>query len=102
MKELEQYLEGLDATFPEAFYRLAEVIKCQVLELCGDCIPYMMNDALEYYLQMKGLRTAGTYHPGITIESARSSPEMNSSFSVRAFTMNSSSTTIEALILCST
>lgn len=69
-EELEQYLPGLQPDMPELYQKLAELIKCQALEVCihreenGDCqtcIPYMMNDALECYLILENCRITGTY-----------------------------------------
>lgn len=71
-EELEQYLPGLQPDMPELYQKLAELIKCQALEVCihreenGDCqtcIPYMMNDALECYLILENCRITGTYLP---------------------------------------
>lgn len=53
-EELESYLPGIKKDMPDAYKKLAEIIKCQALEVCwkngenGEkqtCIPYMMNDA---------------------------------------------------------
>lgn len=68
-----QYLEGLQPHMPQAFERLAEIFECQVFELCKSpvsengsdyFVPYMMNDALEYYLILKDCRVVGEYQNG--------------------------------------
>lgn len=54
-KELQNSLDGLDTSTPKPFWKLAEILELQVLEIDGlskdkatDClIPYMMNDAVE-------------------------------------------------------
>lgn len=72
-KELEKYLPGLTPDLPDAYWKLAEIIKHQVFELHShteengkqNCfIPYMMNDALECYLILKECRITGTYLTG--------------------------------------
>lgn len=67
-RELQQHLDGLDPDMPNSFMRLAEVFEHQVFELCkiGEdestyAIPYMMNDALEYYLVLRNCRMVGEY-----------------------------------------
>lgn len=71
-KELEPYLPGLKKEMPDVYKKLAEIIKCQALEVCwkngenGEkqiCIPYMMNDALECYLILEDCRITGVYLP---------------------------------------
>ena len=71
-KELEPYLPGLKKEMPDVYKKLAEIIKCQALEVCwkngenGEkqiCIPYMMNDALECYLILENCRITGVYLP---------------------------------------
>lgn len=90
--ELQQYLEGLNEESPIAFFHLAEILKYQAFELCEQkgsptlsaesgmhlpsgaadyFIPYMMNDALEYYLILKKVRMTGTYLPDQDVISAR-------------------------------
>ena len=56
---------------PLAFWKLAEIFKYQVFELCGEpeekeeesgksyLIPYMMNDAIEDYLVLENCRMVG-------------------------------------------
>lgn len=67
---LEPYLPGLKKEMPDSYRKLAEIIKCQALEVCwknsqnGEkqtCIPYMMNDALECYLILENCRITGAY-----------------------------------------
>lgn len=69
---LEPYLPGLKKEMPDSYRKLAEIIKCQALEVCwknsqnGEkqtCIPYMMNDALECYLILENCRITGAYLP---------------------------------------
>ncbi|WP_274954777.1 DUF3878 family protein [Anaerostipes butyraticus] len=57
-KELMNALPGLKESLPQPFWRLAEVFRNQVFELCtadGEegtleyYVPYMMNDAAESY-----------------------------------------------------
>lgn len=90
--ELQQYLEGLHQESPIAFFHLAEILKYQAFELCEQkeigtlsaesgsylasnavdyFIPYMMNDALEYYLILKKTRMTGTYLPDRDVISAQ-------------------------------
>lgn len=75
--ELKKYLAGLSENMPVAFFHLAEVFKYQVFELCEDkntgdyLIPYMMNDALEYYFVLKEARLVGEYLPDQKIFSAQ-------------------------------
>ena len=54
----------------QSFDRLAEIFEHQVFELCGPFesgnevdyyVPYMMNDALEYYLILRNCRLVGEY-----------------------------------------
>lgn len=62
---------------PQIFFRLAEIFKYQVFELCEDkntgayLIPYMMNDALEYYFVLKEAHILGEYLPDKEILSAQ-------------------------------
>lgn len=72
-KDLENYLPGLKPDMPDAYRKLAEIMKHQVFELHShtdengmqNCfIPYMMNDALECYLILKDCRITGRYLPG--------------------------------------
>lgn len=68
-KELQNSLDGLDASTPKPFWKLAEILELQVLEIDGlskdkatDClIPYMMNDAVENYLILKDCKMTGEY-----------------------------------------
>ncbi|MCI5623882.1 MULTISPECIES: DUF3878 family protein [Anaerostipes] len=67
-EELEKYLAGLEPDMSPEFFRLAEIIKYQVLELCtnkndssGIYIPYMMNDALECYLVLENAGMSGEF-----------------------------------------
>lgn len=75
--ELMQYLTGLDAKMPDAFFHLAEIIKYEAFELCADAqngnylIPYMMNDALEYYLVLQNAHMTGEYLAGEALISAQ-------------------------------
>lgn len=70
MEELRSFLPGLTEDMPAAYRRLAEIFKHQVFELytlekCGEtnvcAIPYMMNDAAECYLVLRGCRQTGEY-----------------------------------------
>lgn len=75
--ELKEYLEGLTEEMPEPFFHLAEILKYQALEIhadnnTGNClIPYMMNDALEYYLILEEARMTGEFQPEEEIVSAQ-------------------------------
>lgn len=68
-KELQQYLEGLHAFMPEPFWKLAEILELQALELCKAkngkdyLIPYMLNDAVEDYLILRNGSMTGEYLP---------------------------------------
>ena len=58
------YFSGVEEGMPSAFEKLAEVFEYQVFELCvGEeyLIPYMMNDAVENYLILKGCQMTGSY-----------------------------------------
>ena len=70
--KLQTYLTGLTPELPEVFCRLAEIIKLQVFELDGQeedyRIPYMMNDALEYYLILKNSVLTGEFEPDIPVQ----------------------------------
>lgn len=69
LKELQQYLPGLESGMPKEFEKLAEIFRYQVFELCREenkkqtdyLIPYMMNDAVEDYLVLKNCRLVGNY-----------------------------------------
>lgn len=61
----------------QAFTRLEEIFEHQVFELCGPFetaegndyyIPYMMNDALEYYLILRNCRLIGEYIHDMQLE----------------------------------
>lgn len=75
--ELKTYLTGLTKEMPAPFYHLAEILQYDALELCQDSrngdylIPYMMNDALEYYLILKNSRKTGELQKEEKICSAR-------------------------------
>lgn len=70
-EELSEYLDGLQEQMPLAFWKLAEIFKYQVFELCEEpeekeeesgksyLIPYMMNDAIEDYLVLENCRMVG-------------------------------------------
>ena len=67
-KELQNSLDGLEASMPKPFWKLAEILELQVLEISrlskeeADClIPYMMNDAVENYLILKDCKMTGEY-----------------------------------------
>lgn len=54
----------------QAVERLLQVVECQAFELCGPYseagrddyyVPYMMNDAVEYYLILRNCRLVGEY-----------------------------------------
>lgn len=66
-KELQKYLDGLDKNFPTPFWKLAEILELQALEICKAkngkdiLIPYMMNDAVENYLILRNCRLTGEY-----------------------------------------
>ena len=68
-KELQNSLDGLEASMPKPFWKLAEILELQVLEIsrlskeeAADClIPYMMNDAIENYLILKDCKMTGEY-----------------------------------------
>lgn len=69
-KELMKVLPGLNENLPQAFWRLAEVFRNQVFELCtvdrdGETleyyVPYMMNDAVESYFKIEGCHMTGIY-----------------------------------------
>lgn len=65
-EEWNRYLPGLTEAMPEAFCKLAEILKYQVFELCEEqefLIPYMMSDAVEDYLILKNCRLTGAYLP---------------------------------------
>lgn len=68
-EELKRYLEGLREDMPDSFFCLARILECDAFELCLDeqsgnyLVPYMMNDALEYYLIMKECGMVGEYLP---------------------------------------
>ena len=58
------YFSGVEDGISSAFEKLAEVFEYQVFELCvGEeyLIPYMMNDAVENYLILKGCQMTGSY-----------------------------------------
>ena len=54
---------------PSVFSCLEQIFECGAFELCQDktagdfLVPYMMNDALEYYLRLKDCRMTGEYLP---------------------------------------
>lgn len=68
-KELQNRLDGLEVSMPKQFWKLAEILELQVLEISyptnestTDClIPYMMNDAVENYLILKNCKMTGEY-----------------------------------------
>lgn len=72
-----RYLEGLQERMPEAFFHLDEVFSYEAFELCRKenstdyLIPYMMNDALEYYFILKDARMTGLYQKDDPISMAR-------------------------------
>lgn len=67
-KELQKYLDGLNHDYPAPFWKLAEILELQALEICHAreekdiLIPYMMNDAVENYLILKNYTMTGEYH----------------------------------------
>lgn len=67
-KELQKYLDGLNHDYPAPFWKLAEILELQALEICHAreekdiLIPYMMNDAVENYLILKNCTMTGEYH----------------------------------------
>lgn len=75
--KLHPYLSGVTEDMPGAFHHLAEIFQYQVFELCMDqasgnyLIPYMMNDALEYYLVLKDSRKTGDILPEEAVISAQ-------------------------------
>ena len=77
--ELQPYLQGLTPQLPEPFFRLAEIIRLRVFELDstqGDCrIPYMMNDALEYYLILENSVLTGEFDADSPVQQGRISWE---------------------------
>lgn len=79
--ELQQYLQGLEMGMPESFFHLAEILKSEAFELCksraGDeyFIPYMMNDAVEYYLILRQARMTGEFLQKERIVSAQIAQE---------------------------
>ena len=76
-----QYLEGLQERMPEAFFHLEEVFKYEAFELCRKensrdfLVPYMMNDALEYYFVLKDVRMTGEYQKEDPVAMARIAQE---------------------------
>ncbi len=76
-----QYLKGLQEGMPEAFFHLEAVFKYEAFELCRKensrdyLVPYMMNDALEYYFVLKDVRMTGEYQPEDAIVMARIAQE---------------------------
>lgn len=72
--ELVPYQEELWEDMPAPFFHLAEILKCGAFELCQAdekfLIPYMMNDALEYYLILEEASMTGEYLPETEIISA--------------------------------
>ena len=68
-KELQNSLDGLEASMPKPFWKLAEILELQVLEIsrlskeeaADFLIPYMMNDAVENYLILKDCKMTGEY-----------------------------------------
>lgn len=66
-KELQTYLNGMEESFPVPFWKLAEILELQALEICKAkngkdiLIPYMMNDAVENYLILRECRMSGEY-----------------------------------------
>ncbi len=77
--KLQTYLQGLTPELLEPFCRLAEIIQLQVFELDGQeedyRIPYMMNDALEYYLTLKNSVLTGEFEPDIPVQRGQISKE---------------------------
>ena len=77
--KLQTYLNGLTPELPETFCRLAEIIQLQVFELDGQeedyRIPYMMNDALEYYLTLRNSVLTGEFEPDIPVQRGQISRE---------------------------
>lgn len=75
-EEWKNHLEGLREEMPSSFFCLARILECGAFELCTDkhsndyFIPYMMNDALEYYLILKECRITGEYFPEVEVLSA--------------------------------
>lgn len=71
------YLTGITPEMPEVFWHLNKIFKYQAFELYKDkesddyFIPYMMNDALEYYLVLKEVHMTGNYLPDKKILSAQ-------------------------------
>mgnify|MGYP003372299641 CR=1 FL=1 len=67
-KELQKYLDGLNHDYPAPFWKLAEILELQALEICHAreekdiLIPYMMNDAVENYFILKNGTMTGEYH----------------------------------------
>lgn len=65
----------------EVFTHLSEVFECGAFELCRGreeneyLIPYMMNDALEYYFVLQDCRLTGEYLPEAEIESVQMDQE---------------------------
>ncbi len=68
-EELMAYLPGLTEDMPDPFFHLAEIMQCGVLEITRGkesnhvLIPYMMNDAIEYYLEMEVTSIEGDFVP---------------------------------------
>lgn len=67
----------------EIFEHLSEVFACNAFELCRGkteeeyLIPYMMNDALEYYFVLKNCKMTGEYLPDTAIDSVQIEQEEN-------------------------
>lgn len=67
----ELQIEGFEICPNEPEYKalecLKKILEAQVLEVCPDgadfLVPYMMNDALEYYLRFTDARLMGAYDP---------------------------------------
>lgn len=65
----------------EVFEHLEEVFACNAFELCKGqnedeyLIPYMMNDALEYYFVLKNCKMTGEYQSEVPVESVRMDQE---------------------------
>ena len=78
--KLQTYLTGLTPQLPEVFCRLAEIIQLQVFELDGQeedyRIPYMMNDALEYYLILKNSVLTGEFEPDSPVQRGQIAKEI--------------------------
>lgn len=76
-----QYLKGLQEGMPEAFFHLEEVFRYEAFELCRKensndfLVPYMMNDALEYYFVLKDVRMTGEYQTEDAVAMARIAQE---------------------------